>query len=118
MEVNKDLFGWMDSLLEFRAAQGFSTDKYRLYLGLFASFCRARHPGATELTARLANEWIAHEASGGHHSAACEKATVVRALGNYIRAFGGSAPRDDETEPDVFSSRFHGRRVEIPLRGN
>lgn len=106
MEVNKDLFGWMDSLLEFRAAQGFSTDKYRLYLGLFASFCRARHPGATELTARLANEWIAHEASGGHHSAACEKATVVRALGNYIRAFGGAAyvlPRETMKRSRTFS---------------
>lgn len=111
MEVTRSIAEWADSLLEFRRAQGFSGEKYGLYLRSFVSYCNREFPESSEVTAAAVNGWLDEEAEKGFLGAMPEKATVTRTLGKYILAFGGSAyvlPREQyrtrvRYTPHVFS---------------
>ena len=91
MEVTRGIGEWADSLLEFRRAQGFSGEKYGLYLRSFVSYCSREFPGSREVSSAAVNGWLDEEAGKGFPGAMPEKATVMRTLGKYILAFGGSA---------------------------
>lgn len=111
MEVTRSIAEWADSLLEFRRAQGFSGEKYDMYLRSFVSYCNREFPESSEVTAAAVNGWLDEEAEKGFPGAMPEKATVTRTLGKYILAFGGSAyvlPREQyrtrvRYTPHVFS---------------
>lgn len=91
MEVTRGIGEWADSLLEFRRAQGFSGEKYGLYLRSFVSYCSREFPESREVSSAAVNGWLDEEAGKGFPGAMPEKATVMRTLGKYILAFGGSA---------------------------
>ena len=91
MEVRKDVENWVRDMQEFRAAAGFRTYGYKAPLGSLCAYCRRVGRGSRGLDRELVLGWLEESASSGSADATYRKASVVRALANYINAFGGRA---------------------------
>lgn len=103
MELKSGLANWISSLLDFRDALGYERYHYELHLAHFDSYCRATHPDEAALTEGIVRGWLASEASRGVNGGLRKRASEMRSLANYIRAFGGEAyvlpPRSTPVRP-------------------
>ena len=94
---------WIASMLDFRDSAGFERSQYEHNLWRFDSYCRAHHPGESALTEDVVRGWLASEASRGVDGGLRKRASEMRSLANYIRAFGGEAyvlpPRSTPVRP-------------------
>ena len=91
MEVRKDVKSWAHDMQEFREASGFRTYGYKAPLRSLCAYSRKVGRGSHGLDRDLALGWLEESAASESADATYRKASVVRALANYINAFGGRA---------------------------
>ena len=75
--------------LDFRLASGFSLAVYDSSMADFAGYCANHYPNASSLTQDMVLGWL--RASNRSASVMKHRASVIRAFGNYLRAFGTDA---------------------------
>ena len=90
MELRSRLAEAMRGLMEFRTSQGFFARKYESILMRFDRYCAQSRCDDGKLTQSLVAGWLMSEERQGKGELR-SKAVVLRALANYINAFGGSA---------------------------
>ena len=90
MELRSRLAEAMRGLMEFRTSQGFFARKYESILMRFDRYCAQSRCDDGKLTQSLVTGWLMSEERQGKGELR-SKAVVLRALANYINAFGGSA---------------------------
>ena len=91
MELRSGLAKWIADMLDFRDSMGFLRRKRENVMRRFDSYCCESHPGASVLTEEIVRGWLASEASRVAVASMRMRANEMRALANYIRAFGGEA---------------------------
>ena len=91
MELRSGLAKWIADMLDFRDSMGFLRRKRENVMRRFDSYCCESHPGASVLTEEIVRGWLSSEASRGTVASLRMRANEMRALANYIRAFGGEA---------------------------
>ena len=91
MEMRKDIESWAHDMQEFRETAGFCTGTYEVPLRSLCSYCRKSPLRTRNLDKETVLGWLAESAATESASSAYKRATVVRALANYINAFGGRA---------------------------
>ena len=91
MEVRKDVESWAHDMQEFRRAAGFCAGTYEVPLRSLCSYCRRTITRTRELDKDTVLGWLEDSAASASASSTYKNATVVRALANYINAFGGRA---------------------------
>lgn len=91
MELTSGLAKAIASMLEYREAMGFSKDTYEYMMKRFDSYCSAHHPGESMLTEDVVRGWLASEVARGCSNSVRHRASEMRTLAKYIRAFGGEA---------------------------
>jgi len=109
MELRSKLAEPMRGLMEFRTSQGFFARKYESILVRFDRYCAEGRCDDGLLTESLVSGWLASEERLGKGELR-SKAVALRALANYINAFGGSAyvlptrhiPRHKPFAPRIF----------------
>lgn len=91
MDVRKDVESWAHDMQEFRRSAGFCAGTYEVPLRSLCSYCRRIALRTRDLDKETVLGWLEDSAAMESASSAYKKATVVRALANYINAFGGHA---------------------------
>lgn len=110
MDVRKDVESWAHDMQEFRRSAGFCAGTYEVPLRSLCSYCRRIALRTRDLDKETVLGWLEDSAAMESASSAYKKATVVRALANYINAFGGHAYVLPHTLQPTRNPTFHVRK--------